>query len=78
MPGFNLKPEEVKVAQEGPKPIYVMLDPEQAKAIDGFAAQDGFKVNAETDRGKANQMGSIRRKYVELALGMAIEARTSK
>lgn len=75
MADFKLAPEEIKASEEGPKPIYVQLDPEQAAMIDSFAEEDGFNLEAETDRGTSNKLGAARRKYVKLALDMAIEAR---
>ena len=40
-----------------------------------LAAQDGFKPDAETDKGKANQLSKAARTYVLLALDMYTASR---
>ncbi len=68
------KPED-KVAGEKQKKGYVYLPQATLDKLVTLARQDGWKPDAETDRGKAQQANKAAAVYVNLAVQMLLDKR---
>lgn len=69
------KPEAKKAAAPAEDMAYVAIPKAAMNQLVSLAHKDGFKADAETDRGKANQASKAARTYVLLAIDMLVAKR---